>query len=348
MTKNNAKARPFYRRALAVCALSGVLVSTVGSAAFAAPTADSPTHKTNTVTSSRVTFDKAGVPSTIKSVQEIERIALKHAAEKNGLRLSAAKQDAIDKRIAAKKAQIAKHKAVRVASIKARAAAKAAHEKSIRDTQIARAAKIAAAKKAAALRVATATKASASQPVSAPKPALTPAVTPTKVAATAPAAPATAKVPTYTTPKPVAVPRPVAPSGVTAPVTAPKPAPVTVAKPTPTPAPVASTSSKAAKIASAALAQIGVKQDCTMLVTNSLKSVGINFRGWPADYMKLGTVTTNPVPGDLIYYRDGGMGMAHIAVYIGNGKAVHGGWNGNDTQIFYANLGSGPVYIHVR
>ena len=336
MTKSNAKARPFYRRTLAVCALSGVLVSTVGSAAFAAPTADAPTHKTSTATSSRVTFDKAGVPSTIKSVQEIERIALKHASEKYSLRLSAAKQEAIAKHIAAKKAQIAKQKAAHAAAVKARATAKAAHDKAIRDARAAKAAQIAAAKKAAAARAAAA-KAAAVKPVTAPKPVVAPTTTPVKVAPAAVASPTAAKSPVYTAPAPVT--KTVTPAGATAPVTtAPKPAP----------APATSTSSKAAKIASAALAQIGVKQDCTMLVTNSLKSVGINFHGWPADYLKLGTVTNAPVPGDLIYYRDGGMGMAHIAVYIGNGKAVHGGWNGYDTQVFSVNVGSGPVYIHVR
>ena len=36
--------------------------------------------------------------------------------------------------------------------------------------------------------------------------------------------------------------------------------------------------------------------------------------------------------GDLIYYANGGMGLAHIAVYIGNGVAVHGGWNGNQGE----------------
>lgn len=107
------------------------------------------------------------------------------------------------------------------------------------------------------------------------------------------------------------------------------------------------------KIAAAALAQIGVEQDCTMLVTNSLKAVGINFHGWPADYLSLGQVTTTPVAGDLIYYKNGGTGLGHIAVFIGNyggksGMAVHGGWEGHTTKIFSANVGSGPIYIHVN
>ena len=100
-------------------------------------------------------------------------------------------------------------------------------------------------------------------------------------------------------------------------------------------------------IAEAALAQVGTAQDCTMLVTNALAANGIYYHGWPSGYMSLGTVTDDPQPGDLIYYADGGMGMAHIAVYIGNGQAVHGGYNGNETVVASAYLGSGPVFIHL-
>ncbi|MHA7269601.1 NlpC/P60 family protein [Arthrobacter sp. HLT1-20] len=102
-----------------------------------------------------------------------------------------------------------------------------------------------------------------------------------------------------------------------------------------------------ATIASAALAQIGVGQDCTALASNSLAAAGINFHDWPAGYLSLGRTVSaaEAQPGDLIYYADGGMGMAHIAVYIGNGQAVHGGWGGGTTAIFSANVGSGPVFI---
>ena len=97
------------------------------------------------------------------------------------------------------------------------------------------------------------------------------------------------------------------------------------------------------KIADAALAQIGVHQDCTMLVTNSLKAVGINFHGAPSAYLSLGDLTNDPVPGDICVYQ------GHVAIYIGNGQAVHGGWNGYTTQIFSVNC-SNPLigYVHVR
>ncbi len=112
-------------------------------------------------------------------------------------------------------------------------------------------------------------------------------------------------------------------------------------------APPATQSGIGGVIASAALSQLGVIQDCTALASNSLAAAGINFHGWPAGYLSLGRTVSaaEAQPGDLLYYADGGAGVAHIAVYIGNGQAVHGGWNGNQTVVFSANVGSGPVYI---
>ncbi|MCO4252978.1 NlpC/P60 family protein [Pseudarthrobacter raffinosi] len=149
-----------------------------------------------------------------------------------------------------------------------------------------------------------------------------------------------------TTPAPVEAPAPV----VEAPAPAKAAATLTVASATPAApkAPVAA-SGKGQAILSAAYAQLGVMQDCTMLVTNSLAAVGINFRDWPAGYLSLGQTVSaaEAQPGDLLYYADGGAGVAHIAVYAGNGQAVHGGYNGNQTVVFSANVGSGPVYIRV-
>lgn len=111
----------------------------------------------------------------------------------------------------------------------------------------------------------------------------------------------------------------------------------------------APTSGAVGGVASAALAQVGVNQDCTLLATKALAANGINFHGWPADYMRLGYIVSGSEAqaGDLIYYANGGFGMAHIAVYIGGGQAVHGGYNGNQTVIASAYLGSGPVFIRI-
>mgnify|MGYP002674005178 CR=1 FL=1 len=97
------------------------------------------------------------------------------------------------------------------------------------------------------------------------------------------------------------------------------------------------------RIADAALAQIGVYQDCTMLVTNSLAAVGINFHGAPAAYLSLGPLTNNPVPGDICVYQ------GHVALYIGNGQAVHGGWYGNQTTIYSVECNQPFIgYVHVN
>ena len=96
------------------------------------------------------------------------------------------------------------------------------------------------------------------------------------------------------------------------------------------------------RIADAALAQIGVYQDCTMLVTNSLAAVGIHFHGAPTAYLSLGTLTNNPVPGDICVYQ------GHVALYVGNGQAVHGGWLGNQTVVGPVSCGNALIaYVHV-
>ena len=86
-----------------------------------------------------------------------------------------------------------------------------------------------------------------------------------------------------------------------------------------------------------------------MLVTNALKAAGVSHHGWPISYFALGrqVPASQALPGDVIYYANGGMGLAHVAVYLGNNVAVHGGWNGNQTVTFSSNVGSGPVFIRV-
>lgn len=131
------------------------------------------------------------------------------------------------------------------------------------------------------------------------------------------------------------------------PIPAPEPDPIPEPEPTPEPEPIVpdvpADTGKANAIYNAAMAQLGVNQDCTMLVTNSLAAVGIQFHGWPQDYASLGDWTSNPVPGDIVIY------SGHVAVYAGNGMAVHGGWNGYTTVLFSVNCSQALIgYIHVR
>lgn len=95
-------------------------------------------------------------------------------------------------------------------------------------------------------------------------------------------------------------------------------------------------------IAAAALAQVGVRQDCTMLVSNALAAAGIYFHGWPYEYLSLGTVTSSPQPGDIAVY-DG-----HVAVYIGDGLCVHGGFNGGNTEVYSVSCSNALIgFVHV-
>ena len=122
---------------------------------------------------------------------------------------------------------------------------------------------------------------------------------------------------------------------------------------------IPSASSKGSAIADGALSLVGGSMDCTMLATLALqKGTGIYFHGWPEDYRNFpGAVETSwgdAKPGDILVYRDGssydmnGPGHAdHVAIYIGNGMAVHGGWNGGSVAIARAVTSQGiPEHVY--
>lgn len=80
-----------------------------------------------------------------------------------------------------------------------------------------------------------------------------------------------------------------------------------------------------------------------MLVTNSLAAAGIYHHGWPDSYVSLGSWTSNPVPGDICIY------SGHVAIYVGNGQAIHGGFNGNNTMLWSVECSQAFYgYIHVQ
>jgi len=221
-----------------------------------------------------------------------------------------------------------------------KAAAPAAQTKAAAPVAETKAAAPAAQTKAATPAPKAETKAAAQTPAPA---AQTKAATPAPKAETK----AVAQTPAPAAQTKAATPAPKAETKAAAQTKAATPAPAAQTKAAATTAP---SGSKNAAIYQAALAQVGRYQDCTMLVTNALKSVGINYHDWPAGYMKLGTQVSasQAQAGDLVYYANGGTGLAHIAVYAGNGQAVHGGWLGNQTVVNTANVGSGPVYIRVK
>ncbi|MCW3767915.1 MULTISPECIES: NlpC/P60 family protein [Paenarthrobacter] len=103
-------------------------------------------------------------------------------------------------------------------------------------------------------------------------------------------------------------------------------APAAAAPAAPAPAPAVG-GVNAAMVASA-YAQIGVMQDCTAMVEKALGSAGIPVGDLaPMQFMNYGKVVSDPQPGDMIVQ------SGHVAIYIGNGQAISGGINGNQTGI---------------
>ena len=106
-------------------------------------------------------------------------------------------------------------------------------------------------------------------------------------------------------------------------------------------------------LVAAALAQVGVSQDCTDLVQNALAGIGLTERrdlgGYDhgvSDFYRYGTPVTddNYAPGDILIWA----GAPHVAIYIGNGQAVHGGWGGNQTVVnTYASPSATPDVVRL-
>lgn len=117
-------------------------------------------------------------------------------------------------------------------------------------------------------------------------------------------------------------------------------------------------SAKGRGIVDAAAALVGQHMDCTMLVTKALHAAtGIWYHGWPEDYANFpGAVRVaweDAQPGDILIYADGtsydmnGPGHSdHVAIYAGDGYAVHGGWNGNDVAIGPAVTSQGTPTVY--
>lgn len=83
----------------------------------------------------------------------------------------------------------------------------------------------------------------------------------------------------------------------------------------------------------AAMAQLGWAQDCTALVENSLRAVGFGVGDLGTsvgEYTRYGTLVTDGsyAPGDILIWPG-----SHVAIYAGNGLAVHGGFNGGSTVL---------------
>ncbi|MFJ4210765.1 NlpC/P60 family protein [Paenarthrobacter sp. NPDC089675] len=129
-------------------------------------------------------------------------------------------------------------------------------------------------------------------------------------------------------PAPVA-PAPVAKKAATTVAAAPaKAAAVAAAPAAAAPAAAAPAGSINAAMVASAYAQIGIMQDCTAMVERALGSAGIPVGDLaPMQFLNYGKVVSDPQPGDMIVQ------SGHVAIYIGNGQAISGGINGNQTGI---------------
>ena len=107
-----------------------------------------------------------------------------------------------------------------------------------------------------------------------------------------------------------------------------------------------------ARIAAAAQTLVGVTdgQWCTEVVQQALALAGVAdaYQLWPDEYQGMyGYYTSTPQAGNLIYYNNGGRGVDHIAIYIGNGLAVHGNYNGRTVIESVYIPGGAPQFIQV-
>ena len=187
-----------------------------------------------------------------------------------------------------------------------------------------------------------------------------PVETPAAPTETAPAAPAeTAPAETPAAPAETApVETPAAPEE-TAPVetpaapeeTTPVETPATPEETTPVETPAASTLGQ--RISAEAQKLVGVTDGlwCTQVVQQALANAGVSdaYQLWPDQYAgQYGYYTNDPQEGDLLYYNNGGRGVDHIAIYIGNGQAVHGNYEGKTViASAYLSTAASPQFIRV-
>ena len=109
------------------------------------------------------------------------------------------------------------------------------------------------------------------------------------------------------------------------------------------------------RIAEEALKLVGVTdgQWCTEVVQQALANAGVSNAQqlWPDLYVGYGQYVdaSQAQAGNLLYYNNGGRGVDHIAIYIGDGMAVHGNFDGQTVvaEAYLPGL-SNPQFIQVN
>lgn len=119
------------------------------------------------------------------------------------------------------------------------------------------------------------------------------------------------------------------------------------------PAETPATSTLGQRISAEAQKLVGVTDGlwCTQVVQQALANAGVSdaYQLWPDQYAgQYGYYTNDPQVGDLLYYNNGGRGVDHIAIYIGNGQAVHGNYEGKTViASAYLSTAASPQFIRV-
>ena len=119
------------------------------------------------------------------------------------------------------------------------------------------------------------------------------------------------------------------------------------------PAETPATSTLGQRISAEAQKLVGVTDGlwCTQVVQQALANAGVSdaYQLWPDQYAgQYGYYTNDPQEGDLLYYNNGGRGVDHIAIYIGNGQAVHGNYEGRTViASAYLSTAASPQFIRV-
>lgn len=106
--------------------------------------------------------------------------------------------------------------------------------------------------------------------------------------------------------------------------------------------------SGASGLLGAAYAQLGANQDCTVLLERALRAIGFgagDLGTAVGEYSQYGTVVTSGgyAPGDILIWPG-----QHVAIYAGNGMAVHSGYSGNQTVVAGAwSPNASPVVVRI-
>ena len=109
-----------------------------------------------------------------------------------------------------------------------------------------------------------------------------------------------------------------------------------------TSAPAPASSGIGAALVASAYGQIGVAQDCTAMVEKALRSVGKSVGDLaPAQFFAYGSVVGSPEPGDLV------ITSGHVAIYVGNGQVISGGFDGMNTVLHPLSYLGGASFVRV-